>query len=50
MAYSQFTAWAHEFEILGEGVREVIPSCVVEMIREKFPEDSKRGYVGFKEK
>ncbi|XP_062500751.1 P2X purinoceptor 7-like isoform X2 [Corticium candelabrum] len=42
-AYRQFTHWAHE--MLGRGVRIVIPSCVVSAVRRAFPEESGH-YVG----
>ena len=45
-AYRQFTHWAHE--MLGRGVRIVIPSCVVSAVRRAFPEESGH-YVGFRD-
>lgn len=47
IAYQQYTAWSHYFEVLGKGVRVVIPSCVVQEIRKKFPNPPGVPYVGF---
>ena len=43
-AYRQFVLWRHGR--IGQGVRRVIPSCVVWMIRERFPNVSGQ-YTGF---
>lgn len=43
-AYRQFTGFIHNR--LGKGVRRIIPACVVNAIREKFPEQNGI-YVGF---
>ncbi|XP_064638314.1 uncharacterized protein LOC135494328 [Lineus longissimus] len=45
-AYRQFTWWIHER--LGKKVRKVIPSCVVQLIRETF-QDPNGQYTGFRE-
>ncbi|CAJ0921566.1 unnamed protein product [Ranitomeya imitator] len=44
-AYRAFTAWIHGF--LGKGNRRPIPSCVVKLVREAFPEEHQE-YMGFK--
>ena len=44
-AYRQFTNWMYNF--LGKGNRRVVPACVVNAIRLKFPEPD-NVYVGFK--
>ena len=43
-SYRQFTWWVHNR--IGKGVRRVIPSCVVKLIREVFPSPDGQ-YVGF---
>ncbi|OCT99047.1 P2X purinoceptor 7 [Xenopus laevis] len=43
-AYRAFSTWAHGY--LGLGNRIPIPSCMVNLIRKKFP-DSQQRYVGF---
>ena len=45
-AYRQFTWWVHNR--LGRGVRRRIPACVINKIREEFPEPDGI-YVGFKD-
>ncbi len=45
LAYRNFTGWVHGK--LGIGVRKVIPACTVLKIRDKFPEEDGRLYVGF---
>ena len=37
MAYQQYTAWSHYFEVLGKRIRVVILSCVIKVICGKFP-------------
>ena len=44
--YKQFTWWIHNY--LGKGVRNVIPSCAIWAIREKYPAIDGL-YVPFKE-
>ncbi|CAJ0927020.1 unnamed protein product [Ranitomeya imitator] len=44
-AYRAFTAWIHGF--LGKGNRRPIPSCVVKLVCEEFPEEHQE-YMGFK--
>ncbi|XP_060882052.1 uncharacterized protein LOC132953700, partial [Metopolophium dirhodum] len=47
ICYVQFTHWVNSWTSLGKGVRVVIPACVINKIRNKYPE--KDGlYVGFK--
>jgi hypothetical protein len=46
VAYRQFINWANSGESLGKNRRLVIPACVVQEIRETFPETS-GAYVGF---
>ncbi|OCT64719.1 P2X purinoceptor 7 [Xenopus laevis] len=43
-SYRAFTTWAHGH--LGPGNRIPIPSCIVNMVRNKFPDDNQR-YTGF---
>jgi len=47
-AYYQFSAWSNHYEFLGKGVRVVIPSCVINTIREAYPSQGE-DYTGFKE-
>ena len=35
-AYHQFTNWTYNF--LGKGNRKVVPACVVNAVRQQFPE------------
>lgn len=44
--YKQYTWWIHN--ILGKGVRKVIPSCAIWAIRQKYPAEN-NVYVPFKE-
>ena len=46
-AYRQFTWWAHG--VLGKKRRRIVPACVVQAIRRRFPELESRDYVGFRE-
>jgi hypothetical protein len=45
-AYKQFIFWIHGF--LGKKVRRVVSTCVVKLIRKKFPSENGE-YVGFLE-
>ncbi|XP_070550697.1 P2X purinoceptor 7-like [Ptychodera flava] len=49
-AYRQFIAWGHSWQRLGQGVRKVVPSCVVTAIRNKYPKGDGEDCIGFKEK
>ena len=44
-AYRQFTNWTYSF--LGKGNRRVVPACVVNAVRQQFPE-ADNVYTGFK--
>lgn len=46
-AYRQFVCWMLRGDKLGKGNRVVIPACVVNAIRKKFPEPSEH-YIGFR--
>ena len=48
IAYVQYTAWVHHYELLGRGNRVVLQACVISRIRGEFlsPNDD---YTGFKE-
>jgi len=46
MAYRAFVSWMKQGKRLGKGVRVVIPSCVVNCIRDKFPAPDGQ-YTGF---
>ena len=46
LAYKNFTEWV--YGRLGKGVRKVIPSCAVNLIRKTFPEGDGQ-YSGFQE-
>ena len=48
MAYNQYSAWVHHYEVLGRGKRIVIPACVISRIRGEFPSPT-NNYTGFKE-
>ena len=48
-AYRQFVHWANRGQKMGRGVRVVLPSCIVQMIRKAFPEENPGDYKGFKE-
>jgi hypothetical protein len=45
-AYRQFIAWV--YGRLGRRVRRVIPACVVNEIRRRFPNNPDEDYVGFR--
>lgn len=47
MAYCQYSAWVHHYEVLGRGKRIVIPACVISRIRGEFPSLTNT-YTGFK--
>jgi hypothetical protein len=47
VAYKQFVYWINSWVTLGKNNRKVIPSCVVHVIRETFP-DEENNYTGFK--
>ena len=47
-SYRQYTAWAHYYERLGRRNRIVIPACVVNRIREEYPE-ANGTHTGFSE-
>ncbi|XP_077081441.1 P2X purinoceptor 7-like [Siphateles boraxobius] len=48
VAYRMVTEWALKGEKLGKGYRRVLPSCVVNLIRTKYPSPNGQ-YQGFKE-
>lgn len=48
VAYRMVTEWALKGEKLGKGHRRVLPSCVVDLIRTKYPSPNGQ-YQGFKE-
>ena len=47
-AYRQFVCWMMKGQKLGKGQRVPISSCVLEKIRETFPETDWSQYSGFK--
>ncbi|CAI6370991.1 unnamed protein product [Macrosiphum euphorbiae] len=47
ICYKQFTHWINSWNSIGKGNRIVIPSCVVNKIRQKYPEQD-GCYVGYK--
>lgn len=47
VAYTQFVYWVNSWMPLGKKKRKVIPACVVNKIRDEFPE-SDHNYVGFR--
>ncbi|KAE9524465.1 hypothetical protein AGLY_015186 [Aphis glycines] len=47
ICYKQFTYWINSWNSIGKGNRIVIPSCVVNKIRQKYPEQD-GCYVGYK--
>ena len=47
-AYKNYIYWVHRHE-LSKNVRYVIPSCVINSIRENFPNPHFEPYVGFRE-
>ena len=40
MAYRQFVSWVRRGQPLGRKFRIVLPACVVNKIRQTFPEDT----------
>ncbi|XP_022171951.1 uncharacterized protein LOC111034857 [Myzus persicae] len=48
ICYKQFTHWINSWTAIGKGNRVCIPACVVQAIRNKYPENNGI-YVGFKE-
>jgi hypothetical protein len=46
LAYRQFWSWINSWKKLGRNVRFPIPACVVQAIRETWPEDD-NNYVGY---
>ena len=48
LAYRQFWNWVNSWKKMGKNVRFPIPSCVVNCIREKWPDENNQ-YVGFLE-
>jgi hypothetical protein len=48
MAYCQYSAWIHHYEVLGRGKRVVIPACVISRIRAEFLSPN-NNYTGFQE-
>lgn len=49
IAYRLLAMWSNHYIPLGKGVRIALPSCCVNAIRNRFPEDDPGAYVGFKE-
>lgn len=47
VAYRQFVSWVNAWTSLGKSQRKVIPSCIINEIRERYPEQGGH-YVGFK--
>ena len=48
MAYGQYSAWVHHYEVLGRGKRIIIPGCVISRVCGEFPSPT-NNYTGFKE-
>ncbi|KAL4105106.1 hypothetical protein QTP88_020378 [Uroleucon formosanum] len=47
ICYKQYTSWVNSWIAMGRGNRVVLPACVVQKIREEYPEPNGI-YVGFK--